>query len=44
MKVPLTKVGRSLKSRILQASDDCREGYGIMHGAKGILLGELRVR
>ena len=42
VKVPLTKAGSSLKSQILQASDDCREGYAIMHCAKGAGLGELR--
>ena len=42
IKVPLTKAGSSLKSQILQASDDCREGYAIMHCAKGAGLGELK--
>ena len=42
IKVPLTKAGTSLKSQILQASDDCREGYAIMHCAKGGGLGELK--
>src|ERR1700678_4338587 len=35
IKVPLAKAGTSLKSQILQASDDGREGYAIMHCAKG---------
>jgi alpha-mannosidase len=42
IKVPLAKAGSSLKSQILQASDDCREGYAIMHCAKGAGLGELK--
>ena len=42
IKVPLTKAGSQLKSQILQASDDCREGYAIMHCAKGAGLGELK--
>ena len=42
IKVPLTKAGSQLKSQILQASDDCREGYAIMHCAKGAGLGELQ--
>ena len=42
IKVPLTKAGSSLKSHILQASDDCREGYAIMHCAKGAGVGELK--
>jgi alpha-mannosidase len=33
VKVPLTKAGSWLKSQILQASNDCREGYAIMHCA-----------
>ena len=42
IKVPLTKAGSSLKSQILQASDDGREGYAIMHCAKGAGPGELK--
>ena len=42
VKVPLTKAGSQLKSHILQASDDCREGYAIMHCPKGAGLGELQ--
>ena len=42
IKVPLTKAGSLLKSQILQASDDGREGYAIMHCAKGAGLGELK--
>jgi alpha-mannosidase len=42
IKVPLTKAGSSLKSQILQASDDGREGYAIVHCAKGASPGELK--
>ena len=42
IKVPLTKAGSTLKSQILQASDDGREGYAIMHCAKGAGPGELK--
>ena len=42
IKVPLTKAGSSLKSQILQTSDDGREGYAVMHCAKGAGLGELK--
>ena len=42
IKVPLTKAGSSLKSQILQASDDGREGYAVMHCAKGAGPGELK--
>ena len=42
IKVPLTKVGSLLKSQILQASDDGREGYAIMHCPKGAGPGELK--
>lgn len=42
IKVPLAKAGTSLKSQILQASDDGREGYAIMHCAKGAGPGELK--
>lgn len=42
IKVPLTKAGSSLKSQILQASDDGREGYAIIHCAKGAGPGELK--
>ena len=42
VKVPLTKAGSSLKSQILQASDDGREGYAIVHCAKGAGPGELK--
>lgn len=40
--VPLTKAGSLLRSQILQASDDGREGYAIMHCAKGAGPGELK--
>ena len=42
IKVPLAKAGSSLKSQILQASDDGREGYAVMHCAKGAGPGELK--
>ena len=42
IKVPLIKAGSPLKSQILQASDDGREGYAVMHCTKGAGLGELR--
>lgn len=42
IQIPLTKAGTSLKSQILQASDDGREGYAIMHCAKGASPGELK--
>ena len=42
IKVPLTKAGSPLKSQILQASDDGREGYAVMHCTKGAGLGELK--
>ena len=42
IKVPLTKAGSSLKSQILQTSDDGREGYAVMHCAKGAGPGELK--
>jgi alpha-mannosidase len=42
IKVPLAKAGSSLKSQILQASDDGREGYAIVHCAKGAGPGELK--
>ena len=42
VKVPLTKAGGPLKSQIFQASDDGREGYAVMHCAKGASLGELK--
>ena len=41
IKVPLTKAGSLLKSQILQASEGGREGYAVMHCAKGAGLGEL---
>ena len=31
IKVPLAKAGSALKAQILQASDDGKEGYAIMH-------------
>ncbi|PPQ95115.1 hypothetical protein CVT25_011658 [Psilocybe cyanescens] len=42
VKIPLAKAGSSLKSQILQASDDGREGYAIMHCANGAGPGELK--
>lgn len=42
IKIPLAKAGTSLKSQILQASDDGREGYAIMHCANGAGAGELK--
>src|SRR5882757_8520912 len=42
IKVPMAKAGSPLKSQILQASGDGREGYAIMHCAKGAGLGELK--
>ena len=35
IKVPLAKAGPALKSLVLQASDDGKEGYAIMHCATG---------
>jgi alpha-mannosidase len=40
IKVPLTKGGSPLKYQILQASEDGREGYAVMHCARGAGLGE----
>jgi len=42
VKIPLVKAGPGLKSQILQASDDGREGYAIMHCANGGAPGELK--
>ncbi|KAF8147680.1 glycoside hydrolase family 38 protein [Crassisporium funariophilum] len=42
IKIPLHKAGSSLKSQIMQASDDGREGYAIMHCANGAGPGELK--
>ncbi|KDR78195.1 hypothetical protein GALMADRAFT_245234 [Galerina marginata CBS 339.88] len=43
VEVPLAKAGPSLKSQILQASDDGKEGYAIMHCANGAGPGELKL-
>lgn len=42
IKVPLAKAGPALKSLVLQASDDGKEGYAIMHCADGAGAGELK--
>lgn len=42
VKVPLAKAGSTLKSQILQASDDGKEGYAIMHCPGGGATGELK--
>jgi hypothetical protein len=42
VKIPLAKAGNSLKSMVLQASDDGREGYAIMHCPNGGGPGELK--
>ncbi|KAF8900480.1 glycoside hydrolase family 38 protein [Gymnopilus junonius] len=42
IKVPLSKAGPALKSLVLQASDDGKEGYAIMHCADGAGAGELK--
>ncbi len=38
----LSKVGPGLKSLVLQASEDGKDGYGIMHCAGGGTVGELK--
>ncbi|KAF9558502.1 glycoside hydrolase family 38 protein [Agrocybe pediades] len=42
IKIPLAKAGPGLKSQIMQASDDGKEGYAIMHCANGAGPGELK--
>ena len=42
VKIPLAKAGNSLKSMVLQASDNGKEGYAIMHCANGGGPGELK--
>jgi alpha-mannosidase len=42
VKIPLAKAGGALKSLVLQASDNGKEGYAIMHCASGGAAGELK--
>ena len=42
VKIPLAKAGGALKSLVLQASDNGKEGYAIMHCANGGAVGELK--
>lgn len=42
IKIPLSKAGPALKAQILQASDNGKEGYAIMHCANGAGAGELK--
>lgn len=42
VKIPLAKAGGPLKSLVLQASDNGKEGYAIMHCASGGAAGELK--
>ena len=42
VKIPLAKAGGALKSSVLQASDNGKEGYAIMHCANGGSVGELK--
>ncbi|KAF6748244.1 alpha-mannosidase [Ephemerocybe angulata] len=41
VKIPLAKAGPALKSQVLQASDDGREGYAVVHCEEGACYGEL---
>ncbi|PPR01817.1 hypothetical protein CVT24_001681 [Panaeolus cyanescens] len=42
VKVPLAKAGPALKGLVMQATDNGREGYAVMHCAQGAGPGELK--
>jgi len=42
VKIPIAKAGSSLRSQIMQASDNGKEGYAIMHCPNGGAPGELK--
>jgi len=42
VKIPLAKAGGALKSLVLQALDNGKEGYAIMHCANGGAAGKLK--
>lgn len=41
IKIPLAKAGAALKAQVLQASDDGREGYAVVHCEEGGCHSEL---